>query len=74
MALNDWLCMGLGGVPPYLYSVVRVVFFKFKIVQAETEGQLGAILYVIGAAFVDPGRSEERRVGKECRSRWSPYH
>ena len=22
--------------------------------------------------FVD--RSEERRVGKECRSRWSPYH
>src|SRR2546423_13394090 len=25
--------------------------------------------------FWDPtGRSEERRVGKECRSRWSPYH
>ena len=26
--------------------------------------------------FVDyyEGRSEERRVGKECRSRWSPYH
>ena len=23
--------------------------------------------------FAD-GRSEERRVGKECRSRWSPYH
>ena len=26
---------------------------------------------------VDAGnaaRSEERRVGKECRSRWSPYH
>src|SRR2546430_15130772 len=22
----------------------------------------------------DPPRSEERRVGKECRSRWSPYH
>ena len=21
-----------------------------------------------------PMRSEERRVGKECRSRWSPYH
>ena len=29
-----------------------------------------------GAAYVSPflGRSEERRVGKECRSRWSPYH
>src|SRR5258708_21415821 len=25
------------------------------------------------AAMGDP-RSEERRVGKECRSRWSPYH
>src|SRR5256886_14559794 len=23
---------------------------------------------------VQPTRSEERRVGKECRSRWSPYH
>ena len=22
----------------------------------------------------DKPRSEERRVGKECRSRWSPYH
>ena len=25
--------------------------------------------------YLDAGmRSEERRVGKECRSRWSPYH
>ena len=23
---------------------------------------------------LNPARSEERRVGKECRSRWSPYH
>src|SRR5574341_2427435 len=27
-----------------------------------------------GEARGDAGRSEERRVGKECRSRWSPYH
>ena len=29
-----------------------------------------------GAAILisDKIRSEERRVGKECRSRWSPYH
>ena len=26
------------------------------------------------ADSVVPLRSEERRVGKECRSRWSPYH
>ena len=24
--------------------------------------------------MIDRDRSEERRVGKECRSRWSPYH
>ena len=29
-------------------------------------------LVVLGA--VQTQRSEERRVGKECRSRWSPYH
>ena len=23
---------------------------------------------------INRSRSEERRVGKECRSRWSPYH
>src|SRR2546429_5596368 len=28
-----------------------------------------------GKAYMEEGaRSEERRVGKECRSRWSPYH
>ena len=26
-----------------------------------------------GSSRIRP-RSEERRVGKECRSRWSPYH
>ena len=26
------------------------------------------------AATIEKERSEERRVGKECRSRWSPYH
>src|SRR6266496_2909228 len=31
----------------------------------------------VGTQKLDPSkspRSEERRVGKECRSRWSPYH
>ena len=26
------------------------------------------------AKIAEAARSEERRVGKECRSRWSPYH
>src|SRR5256885_7805611 len=29
---------------------------------------------VIRASEFTASRSEERRVGKECRSRWSPYH
>ena len=29
---------------------------------------------VVNSAIVPLNRSEERRVGKECRSRWSPYH
>ena len=29
----------------------------------------------VSQSLLDPqARSEERRVGKECRSRWSPYH
>ena len=32
----------------------------------------GQSVAVVGESGDD--RSEERRVGKECRSRWSPYH
>ena len=31
-------------------------------------------LFIIVHLFSFFWRSEERRVGKECRSRWSPYH
>jgi len=37
---------------------------------AELAGKAGIDAY--GTRFLQ--RSEERRVGKECRSRWSPYH
>src|SRR5256885_16815412 len=36
---------------------------------ADHGGDAGKILYEVADL-----RSEERRVGKECRSRWSPYH
>ena len=29
---------------------------------------------IVARMIAVPLRSEERRVGKECRSRWSPYH
>ena len=38
--------------------------------------ELAAVVHDIGIRPSEEkfGRSEERRVGKECRSRWSPYH
>ena len=35
--------------------------------------QINKIVEKINLSFLK-NRSEERRVGKECRSRWSPYH
>src|SRR2546422_3819618 len=41
-------------------------------VAAHSAGLL--IVDLAGPKPIVVGRSEERRVGKECRSRWSPYH
>ena len=38
-----------------------------------TSAPLSAATSAVSACEV-PTSSEERRVGKECRSRWSPYH
>src|SRR3712207_9043194 len=46
------------------------------VVGEEHRGDLLAGAPALGepaAGLVPRGRSEERRVGKECRSRWSPY-
>src|SRR3989442_9222061 len=40
--------------------------------QMEMEAAQEVVRYFRGEPFAT--RSEERRVGKECRSRWSPYH
>src|SRR5260370_24245247 len=39
-----------------------------------TRANSGAVLCGSGRGARAELRSEERRVGKECRSRWSPYH
>ena len=38
------------------------------------EGQSVEVVYIRSGEQKLTARSEERRVGKECRSRWSPYH
>ena len=44
------------------------------LVDRKFEAEAPNRLHVADIAYVRMARSEERRVGKECRSRWSPYH
>src|SRR3990172_2757877 len=46
------------------------------IIATGNDNQYVKLCNVLGAPELaqNPERSEERRVGKECRSRWSPYH
>ena len=46
---------------------------KVKVL-AENHAELAQMLRDTFEDAILMGRSEERRVGKECRSRWSPYH
>ena len=51
------------------------VFFMKKNLNEQIQRALtGFAAGVMVAASIWSLRSEERRVGKECRSRWSPYH
>ena len=46
-----------------------------KLMAFPMTGGNGYFLYYDSSVISDEdARSEERRVGKECRSRWSPYH
>ena len=46
-----------------------------KRVVGNNAGKVWGALKEIGEISIpELARSEERRVGKECRSRWSPYH
>src|SRR3989440_4492974 len=42
--------------------------------RSASAAQTGGAIAIVGGALLRIPRSEERRVGKECRSRWSPYH
>ena len=44
------------------------------VVEAGSFSKAAEELYISAPAVIKQIRSEERRVGKECRSRWSPYH
>ena len=51
--------------------VLFIVLYKLVQTFNLDETQVRAIKMEVTEQYF---RSEERRVGKECRSRWSPYH
>jgi len=55
---------------PQLAIAEDVLSHLGRVVRVQ-EQAMDAVTAVSGSG---PARSEERRVGKECRSRWSPYH
>src|SRR2546425_4419389 len=58
----------------HLYGLL-LTFGVALVIQGVFRNAFGSsgLPYAIPAELTG-GRSEERRVGKECRSRWSPYH
>ena len=54
-------------------KIVEIRHFKMKFGNKTVIKDLSFDVFQ-GEVFGFQLRSEERRVGKECRSRWSPYH
>src|SRR2546429_3128390 len=66
LAVELWLSCIFGS-----YNGAMVVFLtEIMPINVRTSGF--SLAYSLATAIF--GRSEERRVGKECRSRWAPYH
>ena len=79
------LTVNPGFTSTYQYRINKQIYFEPK--EAVGVSTLGGVGIGSTLVFSNPGigltqlfvyskqmRSEERRVGKECRSRWSPYH
>src|SRR2546430_13758538 len=58
------------GVLTFTLLAMMVAFARGMVAQTT----IGFENLPVGTDAANKYRSEERRVGKECRSRWSPYH
>ena len=58
--------------------IFDIIFSEKNLADVEGDAMLSVALRengkVVLPVLLEQSRSEERRVGKECRSRWSPYH
>ena len=60
--------------PSYGYEIISTLE-KYPILAAKENTIYPLLRRLMKEDYVSSSwRSEERRVGKECRSRWSPYH
>ena len=53
-------------------ELINAMAEKAGLSKVDAKKALDAFVEAVSESLVK--RSEERRVGKECRSRWSPYH
>ena len=63
--------------PPVVLSLIEQQDQKFAGIKSGDSKLIDLFKYASDFPTMDFevfSRSEERRVGKECRSRWSPYH
>ena len=70
-AIGDQLAQML---PMFVLIVVIFYFVIYRPQKQQREKHQTLISQLKKGDKVVTSRSEERRVGKECRSRWSPYH
>ena len=61
-----------GKAPPLGIRLALAVIASMTLILVD--GQTSSMTKARSVMETAVGRSEERRVGKECRSRWSPYH
>ena len=61
-------------LPQTAQTFIKTHFPDNKVAMAKMETDWFDKSYDVIFTNGDKLRSEERRVGKECRSRWSPYH
>src|SRR3989442_844753 len=58
------------------HVIIKERLYNEEFIRQRTEGfeEFSRSMEKFTPEYAEAIRSEERRVGKECRSRWSPYH
>ena len=64
ITVNPTTIITTWAIMAFIIILVKFLIWKLKEIPSRRQSLLEMIIE----------RSEERRVGKECRSRWSPYH